>query len=235
MEKFLGKATTVTKQDNEHWISMSDLMAGLMMVFLFISVAYMHYVQVEKNKIKEVAVAYQNAQTELYNALEAEFAKDLPDWDAEIDKQTLEFRFKSPDVLFKTGSADLQLGFKSTLDNFFPRYLAVLDKFKDHITEVRIEGHTSSDWTGTSNPDVAYFNNMELSQGRTRTVLEYVYEMDDIANQRPWIKSHFSAVGYSSSHPVMTAKGREDPQRSKRVTFKVLTNAELQIRRIIQE
>ena len=55
MERILGKSTTVTKQDNEHWISMSDLMAGLMMVFLFISVAYMHYVQVEKNKIKEVA------------------------------------------------------------------------------------------------------------------------------------------------------------------------------------
>lgn len=235
MEKFLGKPAGIKKQDNEHWISMSDLMAGLMMVFLFISVAYMHYIQVEKNKIKEVAVAYQNAQTELYKALEVEFAKDLPDWDAEIDKQTLEFRFKSPDVLFRTGSADLQLGFKSTLDNFFPRYLAVLDKFKEHITEVRIEGHTSSDWTGTSDRDVAYFNNMELSQGRTRAVLEYVYEMDDIANQRSWIKSHFSAVGYSSSHPVLTASGKEDPSRSRRVTFKVVTNAELQIRRIIQE
>ncbi|TCQ86705.1 outer membrane protein OmpA-like peptidoglycan-associated protein [Rahnella sp. JUb53] len=235
MEKFLGKPVEVKKQDNEHWISMSDLMAGLMMVFLFISVAYMHYVQVEKNKIKEVAVAYQNAQIELYNALEVEFAKDLPDWDAEIDKQTLEFRFKSPDVLFRTGSSDLQLGFKSTLDNFFPRYLTVLDKFKEHITEVRIEGHTSSDWTGTSDRDVAYFNNMELSQGRTRTVLEYVYEMDEIKSQRPWIKSHFSAVGYSSSHPVLNASGREDPSRSRRVTFKVVTNAELQIRRIIQE
>lgn len=235
MEKFLGKTQKLTKQDNEHWISMSDLMAGLMMVFLFISVAYMHYVQVEKNKIKEVAVAYQNAQTELYNALEVEFAKDLPNWDAEIDKKTLEFRFKSPEVLFRTGSTDLQLGFKSTLDNFFPRYLSVLDKFKDHIIEVRIEGHTSSDWTGTSNPDVAYFNNMELSQGRTRVVLEYIYEMDEVAGQRPWIKSHFSAVGYSSSHPVLSASGKEDPQRSRRVTFKVLTNAELQIRRIIQE
>lgn len=235
MEKFIGKPAGLKKQDNEHWISMSDLMAGLMMVFLFISVAYMHYVQVEKNKIKEVAVAYQNAQTELYNALEVEFAKDLPDWDAEIDKQTLEFRFKSPDVLFRTGSTDLQLSFKSTLDSFFPRYLNVLDKFKEHITEVRIEGHTSSDWTGTSDADVAYFNNMELSQGRTRAVLEYVYEMDDIENQRSWIKTHFSAVGYSSSHPVLAASGKEDPTRSRRVTFKVVTNAELQIRRIIQE
>lgn len=61
---------------------MSDLMAGLMMVFMFISVAYMHYVRIEKERIKEVAVAYENAQLQLYNALDIEFAKDLQDWDA---------------------------------------------------------------------------------------------------------------------------------------------------------
>ncbi|EGQ2049790.1 OmpA family protein, partial [Escherichia coli] len=100
MDKIIGKQLSPKKQDNEHWVSMSDLMAGLMMVFMFISVAYMHYVRIEKERIKEVAVAYENAQLQLYNALDIEFAKDLQDWDAEIDKQTLEVRFKSPDVLF---------------------------------------------------------------------------------------------------------------------------------------
>lgn len=145
------------------------------MVFMFISVAYMHYVRIEKERIKEVAVAYENAQLQLYNALDIEFAKDLQDWDAEIDKQTLEVRFKSPDVLFGLGSTELKPKFKLILDDFFPRYLKVLDNYQEHITEVRIEGHTSTDWTGTTNPDIAYFNNMALSQGRTRAVLQYVY------------------------------------------------------------
>lgn len=105
---------------------MSDLMAGLMMVFMFISVAYMHYVRIEKERIKEVAVAYENAQLQLYNALDIEFAKDLQDWDAEIDKQTLEVRFKSPDVLFGLGSTELKPKFKLILDDFFPRYLKFL-------------------------------------------------------------------------------------------------------------
>lgn len=118
-------------QDNEHWVSMSDLMAGLMMVFMFISIAYMHYVRIEKEKIKEVAVAYENAQLQLYNALETEFTKDLPAWDAEIDKQTLEVRFKSPDVLFGLGSTELKPKFKQILDNFFPRYLKVLDNYQN--------------------------------------------------------------------------------------------------------
>ncbi|CNK85680.1 type II Zorya anti-phage system protein ZorB2 [Yersinia proxima] len=235
MDKIIGKPTPKKTQDNEHWVSMSDLMAGLMMVFMFISIAYMHYVRIEKEKIKEVAVAYEQAQQQLYNALEVEFSKDLPSWDAEIDKQTLEVRFKSPDVLFGLGSSDLKPKFKEILNDFFPRYLKVLDEYKQHITEVRIEGHTSTDWTGAANQDIAYFNNMELSQGRTRAVLQYVYSLKESAGHQKWVKSKFSAVGYSSSHPILAPEGKEDPNRSRRVTFKVITNAELQIRRIIQE
>lgn len=55
MDKIIGKQLPKKDQDNEHWVSMSDLMAGLMMVFMFISIAYMHYVRIEKEKIKEVA------------------------------------------------------------------------------------------------------------------------------------------------------------------------------------
>ncbi|EON9297326.1 OmpA family protein, partial [Escherichia coli] len=195
MDKIIGKQLPKKDQDNEHWVSMSDLMAGLMMVFMFISIAYMHYVRIEKEKIKEVAVAYENAQLQLYNALDIEFAKDLQDWDAEIDKQTLEVRFKSPDVLFGLGSTELKPKFKLILDDFFPRYLKVLDNYQEHITEVRIEGHTSTDWTGTTNPDIAYFNNMALSQGRTRAVLQYVYDIKNIATHQQWVKSKFAAVG----------------------------------------
>ncbi|MFS7162693.1 type II Zorya anti-phage system protein ZorB2 [Serratia proteamaculans] len=235
MDKIIGKQASQKNQDNEHWVSMSDLMAGLMMVFMFISIAYMHYVRIEKEKIKEVAVAYEQAQQQLYNALNIEFSKDLPAWDAEIDKQTLEVRFKSPDVLFGLGSSDLKPKFKEILNNFFPRYLKVLDQYKEHITEVRIEGHTSTDWTGAANQDEAYFNNMELSQGRTRAVLQYVHSLKESSAHQKWVKSKFSAVGYSSSHPILNSAGKEDPNRSRRVTFKVITNAELQIRRIIQE
>lgn len=124
MDKIIGN-NYLKDQDNEHWVSMSDLMAGLMMVLcsylLLICTTY-----VLKRKIKEVAVAYENAQLQLYNALDIEFAKDLQDWDAEIDKQTLEVRFKSPDVLFGLGSTELKPKFKLILDDFFPRYLKFL-------------------------------------------------------------------------------------------------------------
>lgn len=235
MSRYTSAYQNARRQDSEHWVSMSDLMAGLMMVFLFISVAFMHYVRIERDKIKQVAVAYQSAQTALYQALYDEFSKDLNNWDAEIDRQTLEFRFKSPEVLFGLGSVDLKPQFITILDSFFPRYLGVLDNFKEQITDIRIEGHTSSDWSGATSNDEAYFKNMALSQGRTRAVLQYIYQMPRAATHRSWIKTVFSAVGFSSAHPIYDNHGIEASERSRRVTFKVITNAESQIRKIIQE
>lgn len=236
MDRIFGKAAPPADslvQQDEHWISMSDLMAGLMMVFLFISVAFMRYVQVERDKVKEVAVAYQNSQVALYEELSREFESDLIQWDAEVDQATLEFRFNSPEVLFDTGQNSLKPQFKVILNSFFPRYLSVIKNFKKDISEIRIEGHTSSVWSSSTSGDVAYFNNMELSQGRTRSVLQYVYSMPEVTDEREWIKGKFAAVGFSSSQLVFQQNGQEDVDRSRRVSFKILTNAETQIRKII--
>src|SRR5690554_1286467 len=83
----------------DHWLTVSDLMAGLMMVFLFIAIAFMRHVTIERDKIKDVAVAYQENQVAIYHALNSEFEKDLLTWGASIDKETLSFQFNSPEVL----------------------------------------------------------------------------------------------------------------------------------------
>lgn len=235
-EKTFGRSSTGTSDsDNgEHWLSVSDLMSGLMMVFLFVSIALMRDAIVERDKIKEVAVAYQENQVELYKALRDEFQDDLKRWDADIEKETLSFQFKSPDVLFDTGKITLKPAFKDIINDFFPRYLEVLMRFRDSIDEVRIEGHTSSVWNHGSNEDEAYFNNMELSQGRTRSVLSYAYEINSIYENRSWVKEHVAAVGFSSSRLVKKIDGTEDLERSRRVSFRVITNAETQIRKILE-
>ncbi|WP_298050219.1 OmpA family protein [uncultured Paenalcaligenes sp.] len=233
MQNIVGKTVQKKQSNQEHWLSMSDLMAGLMMVFLLISVAFMRYVQVERDKIKEVAVTYQESQVALYQQLMLEFEKDLSRWDAQVDSHTLEFRFNAPEVLFDMGKIAIKPRFQEILDDFFPRYIHVIKAFKDTISEVRIEGHTSSVWNQQSSPEEAYFNNMELSQGRTRAVLQYVYSLPAVASERDWIKKQFAAVGFSSAHIVLDELGKEDAERSRRVSFKVLTNAETQIRKII--
>ncbi|PJE79516.1 hypothetical protein CI610_01522 [invertebrate metagenome] len=226
--------TSTDEQEETHWLSVSDLMAGLMMVFLFISIALMRSAVMERNKIKDVAVAYQQNQVAIYDALNNEFQNDLQHWDASIDENTLTFTFKSPEVLFKTGEIELSRTYKALLNDFFPRYLKTLEKFQPSINEVRIEGHTSSVWSRYSTDQEAYFNNMALSQGRTRSVLEYIYNLKSSVPYRNWIKSHIAAVGLSSSKPIYNVQGVEDRAKSRRVSFRVITNADIQIKKILE-
>lgn len=108
------------EQEETHWLSVSDLMAGLMMVFLFISIALMRNAFMERDKIKQIAVAYQENQVFIYEALNQEFVKDLQRWDADIDEETLTFTFKSPEVLFNTGEIELSTNYRALLKDFFP-------------------------------------------------------------------------------------------------------------------
>ncbi len=229
-------------EEEDHWISVSDLMAGLMMVFLFVSIALMRTafkerdkVTVEKEKIQEIAVAYQQNQVAIYDALMDEFGDDLEHWGAAVDRATLAFEFQSPEVLFGSNEVALKPRFKTILADFFPRYLHVLSRFRESISEVRIEGHTSSIWNRDTSEDEAYFKNMALSQGRTRSVLEYIYRLAGVADRREWIKEKVAAVGFSSAHLKYDDEGRENREASRRVSFRVITNADTQIRKIIEE
>jgi len=221
------------EQEKDHWLTVSDLMAGLMVVFLFIAVALMRDAMVERDKIKQVAIAYRENQLEIYQALQKEFGPNLATWNAEIDKDTLTFIFNSSETLFNDGETELSPSYQSLLENFFPRYMKVLERFSDSISEVRIEGHTSSIWNENTSDTEAYFLNMELSQERTRSVLDYVYQLPSVNPYRSWIKGHIAAVGYSSSHPITNRFGQEDLDRSRRVTFRVMTNAETKIQQIL--
>ena len=221
----------------DHWIPLSDLMTGLMMVFLLVAVSYMTDVEIANYKIRKIAVRYSEVHDALYQDLAREFRDDLPRWGAELHRD-LSIRFREPDVLFATGSDALNPRFKAILDNFFPRYIAILDskKYRHSITEIRIEGHTSSFWNkGTPpNSDAAYFNNMALSQARTRSTLLYVMELPAVSGERPWLKRVLTANGLSSSRLIYRSDGREDPVRSQRVEFRVKTDAASRIARIIE-
>ena len=86
--------TTREQDTEEHWISISDMMAGLMVIFLFIAISYMLHVHAEKDKIEQIAVTYEKLQSDLYADLEAEFKNDLDKWNAVLNKQTLSIRFQ---------------------------------------------------------------------------------------------------------------------------------------------
>lgn len=223
-----------TLHQEDHWVPLSDLMTGLMMFFMLLAVTYMIKVEADSQKVKQIAVLYDQLRTDLYRDLEKEFQNDLTKWGAELDSD-LTVRFKEPEVLFATGSADLKPKFKQILDDFFPRYVGILtsEKYKNSIQEIRIEGHTSSIWSTQSSNDDAYFRNMELSQSRTRSTLQYVLSLAKVNGEKTWLRKFLTANGLSSSKLITGKDGKENAARSQRVEFRVRTDAEAKIATIL--
>src|SRR6266702_5640282 len=235
MDGELGQ-NSVAVGEESHWIPLSDLMTGLMVIFLLIAVSYMMQVEADAARIKNVAIAYSEIKDALFEDLNKEFRLDLPKWKAQLLKNDLTIRFSEPEVLFATGSSELKPEFQAIMGDFFPRYVRILTspKYRASISEVRIEGHTSSDWTGVTTPEDAYFRNMELSQARTRSALVFALGLPEVSGERGWLRQYLTANGLSSSHPVFDASGVEDPARSRRVEFRVRTDAETRIATILE-
>ena len=226
---------TVHEESEGQWISIADVMSVTMMIFMFFTVIFMATVQADKESIEEIAITYNRLQSDLYEDLKREFKDDLPKWAAEISRETLSITFREPEVLFEQGKAAMKEKFRNILIDFFPRYVKILtsEKYKADIEEVRVEGHTSSEWATLADAKVAYFNNMALSQQRTRAVLEYVLNLIAVAPNFAWLKGRLTANGLSSSKPVLE-DGRENREKSRRVEFRVRTNAEKRIVQIIK-
>src|SRR5215813_8691005 len=81
--------TVLSSHQEAQWISLSDLMTGLMMLFMLIAVAFMLKVQADEAKAKHEAEQYSQIRQELYDDLYAEFRNDLPVWNALFTKDLI--------------------------------------------------------------------------------------------------------------------------------------------------
>ena len=118
-------------------------------------------------------------------------------------------------ILFDAGSDTLRPEGMEFLNEFIPVYLDVLMKpeFEGYISEVIIEGHT--DTKGT------YFGNLELSQERASSVMEYSLSVPGLTEeQKEYLQAMVSATGRGSAEPVYDEEGNIDSEACRRVEFK---------------
>lgn len=220
----------LSESNQSHWIPLSDLMTGMMLVFMMIAMIYMVRVQ-------QVATDLKDTKGKIYQALEKEFSKDLKKWDAEI-LPNLTIRFKNQNALFGQGKANPSDEFKSLLSDFFPRYVSIIDReeFRDSIKEILIEGHTSPEYGVIDDGDIKeakvsdknkiYLNNIVLAQDRCLLTLRHLFEINNGQYSEILIKKiHPHDVSYS--YPLYLEDGITiDIEKSRRVEFKIVTNAE---------
>jgi outer membrane protein OmpA-like peptidoglycan-associated protein len=225
--------------ENPFGLSIGDLMAALLLIFVLLLASTLLRLQEEFDRQSNIAEEYSSIKAKLYEELVEEFRDDLKKWDADLDSVTLSIRFKEPKVLFGQGASNVKRQFEDILNNFFPRYIEILTRpdFRENIEEIRIEGHTNSDppnWT--SSPDFAYLYNMELSQDRTRNVLRYCLQTIHASPYLNWVKQNLTANGLSSSKPIhIKDTAIEDKLASRRVEFRIRTNAERKIEEILNK
>ena len=161
---------------SSNWMSTTDLMSGLMIVFMFIAIAHMTFLAKKDKDTYEIAREWNRTKIKLVNALHQEFDKDLKNWGAEINDKELSMKFTAPEILFEKGSYQIKKRFKEILKDFCPRYISLLYNYQLIISEIRIEGHTSIEWKKGTPVSVAYLKNIELSQDRSRSVLGFCLE-----------------------------------------------------------
>ena len=215
------------------WLSVSDLMTGLMVIFLFIAIAYISRVQQNQSVLTD----YVETKNQLHDKLVKEFEGDTLKWQMAIGKD-LSMKFKEPTVLFASGSYELTPRFKEILDEFLPRYFNILlnDSLKNNIQEIRIERHTDNVPIPRYDED-PYIANVILSQQRALSVLRYLRKMPSYQQyseeQRSLLEFWFTANGLSYGKAVDNAgnyinksHNEIDKDMSRRVEFRIITSGD---------
>ena len=222
------------------WLSVSDLMTGLMVIFLFIAIAYIKIVQDSTSVLSD----FVETKQQLYEKLVNEFEGDTAKWCMSITKD-LSMKFNNPTTLFQLGSSNITPEFKNILDEFIPKYLNILlkDSLRNQIQEIRIEGHTDDAPFQGQDP---YIANVRLSQERALSVLTYLRNMPSFksyteAEQKLlefWITANGLSYGRALDDDAnyVYRTGKEINQnKSRRVEFRIVTSGEKVLENFVKQ
>ncbi|HEY9865039.1 MAG TPA: OmpA family protein [Candidatus Obscuribacterales bacterium] len=187
------------EQDSGVYLSIGDLMSGLLMFFALLFITVMVQLKQVQDRINE-----------LPNQV-IEVIRELPRGDQiKIDSKTGDVSI--PDaILFDKGSAELKPQGKEFLKLFIPKYTDVIfsnSTFEDSVIRVIIEGQTS--YLG----DDQY--NMDLSFKRSLSVYNYIFSKELNFKNKSKFKTKLMAAGRGE----VEANQKIDDPRDRRVVFR---------------
>ncbi len=141
---------------------------------------------------------------------------------AEVDGQILDDGsiVLPEDVVFEQGSARIRPKLQEFLAQACPPWMELLRTSGLDIGSAEIQGHASREWRAGTPDDLAYRNNLQLSQERSRNVLNYCLGQLKEPATAAWSREHAIAVGYSSSRPIVS-EGEINDELSRRVVFSI--------------
>jgi len=226
------------KQSQSQWISMSDMMSWLMLIFLLIAISFMYQVEEKQKQQNRILYEYDNSRKTLYKKFNNSFREKAKKWWMTLKKDlTINFN-----VDFDPDSYELKPELKEILDKFIPQYIKIINDpiYKDRIKEVRIEWHT---WECK---DFEYEECLILSQRRANSVLLYLQNSPAFKNLSKedkekldfWFTSNWMwdwKLLDENWNFVYFSKKKPDNKKSRRVEFRIITNSENVISNVINK
>ena len=231
-------------EDKSEWMSISNLMLGLMIIFLLIAIIMIYGIKAPLIVEKSCPKCEKNQagiEEEIHEQLVKEFKEDYHAKRLiKIEHLTISFiqvdnittkpptaTFDTKGFMFDSQSSTIEEPYRTILDDFCPRYFGFIENisnlYSDEVRiEVHIEGHASSKYDGYGEIR-AYMANMTLSQRRANSVLRYCLNTIKEKDQEFIIKN-FIASGFSSTQVMQDDDTKqEDSPRSRRVEFTIKT------------
>ena len=203
-------------ENNIFWVTMSDLLLGLAIIFMTLFV--LAITGFSQNSIEQ-----KQQQIEVNKEL-IEKLKEA-NIEAQVDPMTGDIKISDLE-LFEVSSYNLSAKGKAYLDKLAPIYINTIFSKKeliDAIENVVVQGHTDSQtYAGIKNPDLQYMKNMSLSLQRANSVADYMFRTNFDKQYSPKLKKMLVVEGKSFSEPVLV-NGKEDYNKSRRVELRLKT------------
>ena len=210
-------------ENNIFWVTMTDLMTALVLVFIvlfFYTYMTSYYEKIEGTLEQKKASA----------ALE----ETLKEQNIEASIDEVSGVVKISDLeLFEVNSLELSENGKKYLDKFAPAYFNSLfsnEYLNKNIEKIIIQGHTDSQtFRGEYSEDEQYMKNMELSLKRAYAVANYMTSTQYNKANGQRLRKMIIVEGASFSNPIIS-NGKEDYNKSRRVELKLVMKEKLKAR-----
>ena len=202
-------------EENIFWVTMTDLMLGLVMVFIILFVQFI--LSASSNTL-----ITQQAKQEVVEELKSALKKN--DLEVVIDETNGTVKISNLE-LFKVNSSELSANGKNYLNKFMPIYLNAIfsqEFLVDNLQNIVIQGHTDSQtFKNAKTKADQHLMNMNLSLRRAYTVSEYAMHTKYNQKYGDKIRQLLIVEGRGSSEPILT-NGKEDLNKSRRVELRLV-------------
>ena len=200
------------------WMSISDLMAGVLGIFIIYFVIQSMNLQIGINQISKERTQYKEIVDRVIDTKIKVIDGIKKKLDVTIDEKTGAIKLNSA-ILFESDKSQLKPEGKRYLKKLLPKYFEILlaDKnIRENLSGIIIEGHTDKQGS--------YLYNLNLSQRRAMSVAEYVFSPEfPKFKGKKYLQSYLTANGRSYSFYLGKA-GTKINKKSRRVEIKFSLN-----------